>query len=684
MNQSIRDVNNDNNYNYNFDVNMFNNIHNNNDYNYSTSVNNKLSKVTTPYLSKLSKESNIKYKSKSKDKLNKLKFDKENKFNSEHTFQPNINYNFNKTIVTRNYGSKDDMFNRLAVPKVLKTNERLKEKEKAEKSKLSVECTFKPLISKTSRYIANKKEEENYNNKLYNANLIVDNDLDYSEDNTDNIILNETDINNKKHKNLLDTNNFSGKANERLYKLSEQLREKRERLKREYEENIENQFSFTPTVYENSKQLMKKYKDQEPIYKRYNEVALHKKQHLDKLKIETENEERKRCNNFNPIINENSKNIYNINKKKINLKKRLDVSADVINNKDHYSSQIINNANFDCNERLYQDAYRRAVTRQKEKQALKENENHTFKPILINNCLNTNNTGNINDFLNRQKLYEELKKEKKEINKSKLAFDNNNNNSKSFILNNSNISNYKEFHPKINTTSDVLMRADHSRAQETFDDKIYRLYKTNFEKIQKRKENLKEFYENQNTYKPKINEISKFIGRDNTINDLSKIKESDKVKKLKEIDSKTDNSDYTYKPKLNLNKDNYNYKHVYSNYKFDDNTYYRIEEEMKAKQLKIEEMKKTINESCLKDNTFKPVLNNKSPNFEFDEPLILKGFARYVDQMDKARQAKLEKEDREKKVFINGDNWSRDNLVTIPKPFNLSYVSSYIMYYAYN
>jgi hypothetical protein len=51
----------------------------------------------------------------------------------------------------------------------------------------------------------------------------------------------------------------------------------------------------------------------------------------------------------------------------------------------------------------------------------------------------------------------------------------------------------------------------------------------------------------------------------------------------------------------------------------------------------------------------------------------VKGFAKHLEQMEKARKAKRDKEEREKEVFITGENWSRDNLITIPKPFKLSY-----------
>lgn len=56
--------------------------------------------------------------------------------------------------------------------------------------------------------------------------------------------------------------------------------------------------------------------------------------------------------------------------------------------------------------------------------------------------------------------------------------------------------------------------------------------------------------------------------------------------------------------------------------------------------------------------------------------MLLKGMAKYVQQMENARKAKREKEEREKEVFITGENWSRDNLITVPKPFNLSYLKA--------
>lgn len=77
-----------------------------------------------------------------------------------------------------------------------------------------------------------------------------------------------------------------------------------------------------------------------------------------------------------------------------------------------------------------------------------------------------------------------------------------------------------------------------------------------------------------------------------------------------------------------------------------------------------------------KECKFQPEINREVPNYDSNEPIIIKGFSKYIDQMEKARKAKRDKEEREKEVFLTGDNWSRDNLITIPKPFNLSYTKT--------
>ncbi len=80
-----------------------------------------------------------------------------------------------------------------------------------------------------------------------------------------------------------------------------------------------------------------------------------------------------------------------------------------------------------------------------------------------------------------------------------------------------------------------------------------------------------------------------------------------------------------------------------------------------------------MEEKNMQECKFHPDIKKDAPNYDVKEPIMMKGFAKHIEQMEKARKAKRDKEEREKEVFVNGDNWSRDNLITIPRPFKLSY-----------
>lgn len=589
-------------------------------YNYKKPPNSTTNKNNTTnnsnYINKLLKDNRIKYKSKSKEKFEKLKEEIKEKFHTEHTFTPTTNYTFSKAKVKRDFGNQDDFYRRLSTPKLNIFNKRLKEKEERDSSLVKNECTFHPSISKTSRNIVNQKLKD------------IDNTVSYSKN---------------KNNTMYQYENYKkGLVNERLFKLSEQLREKREKLKREYQEKVEKEFSYTPVIYETSKNMMKKYQNQPPLYERYNEVMQNKSNYLGRIKSNKENGDRSQFNNFQPKINRKSKEIMN---------RKANQSSD----------KIYTNAN----DRLYYQALERK-TNPKDNKTLQEREldNCTFIPNLNNSAYNNTQysyisgfkegMGNINDFLNRQKIYEEIKKEKHDKTLSKSI---------------DNIT--KPFHPRINSTSDILTRADHDRAKENFDDKVDRLYRKNYDKIQNRKKNLEEFYYSQYDFKPKINQVSKFVGRDANIYILSqKPNITEKLDEWKKVEN--DDDECTFKPKLFLN---INYSHVNSNYKIDENTGVRIQEELISKSEKLEEIKRQIELQNNVEEKFKPKINKNMPVFEFNEPLMLKGFAKHIEKMEKARQVKRELEEREKEVFVSGENWSRDNLITIPKPFQLSYVS---------
>jgi hypothetical protein len=238
------------------------------------------------------------------------------------------------------------------------------------------------------------------------------------------------------------------------------------------------------------------------------------------------------------------------------------------------------------------------------------------------------------------------------------------------------------FKPKINLTSDILMKTNTSRANENQQDKIDRLYKGDYEKIQNRKEQLESFYNAQYDYKPKINELSRYIGREPTIDELYakksiNINNNTQANNISHSSFATNNNnkeyydeECTFKPKMYNNS---KYNHIQSNYKNDDDILDRINDEVKTKNEKITGLQNDLARKDVVECKFQPEINRNVPNFENKTPMLMKGMARYLDQMEKARKAKRDKEEREKEVFITGENWSRDNLITVPKPFKLSY-----------
>lgn len=204
----------------------------------------------------------------------------------------------------------------------------------------------------------------------------------------------------------------------------------------------------------------------------------------------------------------------------------------------------------------------------------------TFSPQLYYSTIQP--SGNINDFLERQKIYDEMKKDKLErkINRSTIE-----------------INETYTFAPKINMTSDILMRADIERANETDKDKFDRMSKKNYENTQKKKDQLESLHYAQFDFKPKINDISRYVGRDSNLKDISYHKgkasaklESLKIKEVRDNKNRDKEDNCTFKP--NINRDSIYYENVKSNYKKDENIGERIKLELKAKQEKIEEKKK--------------------------------------------------------------------------------------------
>ena len=519
--------------------------------------------------------------SKTNEKFRTMKKELEQKFIKEHPFKPQIQPNIQ---IFREETEKEKI-ERLSKPKTIEINERIKIREKIENDEINNEKNFYP-----------------------------------------NNILNNNKINPKT-------------VSDRLYNLHNQLKIKREKLKREFEDNDIKQYSFAPEINEKSKIIMNKYNNNnnKNLYERGEEFEKSKENFIRLKKIEQEKEMAK---NNKPFISEKSKELALI-------------------------SRQYNN-DFNENDDIFTRLYNQNIRNEKHPHQNKDLKECSFFPKCNNSLYFTenedgfNNNGNIEDFLERQKIYEEIKKEKieKKINKN-------------------NEKNNFDFKPKINLTSEILMKTNEQRIMENKNDKFNRLY-NDAQKIKERKEQLENFYNAQFDFKPKINELSKFIAKDinnnnNNFNNNNTTLQTDYINNLTKTNFHNQNyidEECTFKP--NIYKNN-NYNYVKSNYKNDEGILDRITQEQKNKIEKIKDMQNIQNQHNFEECNFSPEINKKMPNFEENKPIYMKGMAKYLNQMEKARQAKREKEQREKEVFITGENWNKNNLITVPKPFKLSY-----------
>ena len=509
------------------------------------------------------------YSIKNKEKFEIMKKELENKFAKEHPFRPKINKKYNGV----NEETEEERINRLSRPKILDINEKKRKKDLE-------------LLKNISE-----------NNKKINTHKIDPKEV-----------------------------------SNRLYNTHQQMKLKKDKIKQNYEENQNKEYSFIPEINVYSKMLMDKYQ-KKPIYIRNEEFEKQKTENIIRMRQEIEKEQKEKCK---PLINEKSRKIALMNR---NNNK----------NEDNYEEDV------------YERLYKENINKDIKCLGNREMKECTFTPklnpisdYLISNNYSDNNyydednmnyNNNLNNFLERQRMYEEIKKEKLEKN----------------IINNK--SKYT-FKPEINSNSDLLVKCNPYRTGENNDDKYSRLYQ-DAQKIKMKKEKLENEINNKYDFTPKINELSKYIGRKPDTKEFNYIQDNKENSK-----NNKNEEEYDFKPQmLNNNK----YKNIQSNYKNDQNILERINEEVQNKNKKIIMMKKIKENKDIEQCNFTPEINKEIPDFENNKPKYMKGMARYLNQMEKARQTKRDKERREKEVFLTGEGWTKNNGITIPKPFKLSY-----------
>ena len=646
-NQDENNLNNDNNNNYNNNFND-NIIHNqnknasiqfnqiNNQYNINNNINEENDEKNNNNYNKINyskynfdnplgydnefMKKNIKNYSYNNNNLNIIPINK--KINNNQNYNSALLHKEN-TKKKKNKNQKKN--NSININKILseKNREKFNLMKKELEDKFAQEHPFKPKINKNyqSTNIISETEQERFN-RLSRPKIFEINEKRKKKDLDELKKISENNIIKPLHK--INPNDVSN----RLYNLSRELKIKKDKIKQTYEETQNKEYSFTPEINTYSKLLMDKY-EQKPIYERNEDFEKNKTNNIIKMRQEIEKEQKENCK---PKINPNSKKL----------------------------AQMRNNADYEPYEDVYERLYKENINKDTKNLQNRELRECTFAPkvnpisnLLVSNnsqnFINSNNYNNnidneMNDFLERQKKYEDLKKEKLKKNKE-------NNRDCTFT-------------PEINSNSDLLVKCNPERLLEKNLDKYSRLYQ-DAERIKQKKEKMQNELDNKYNYTPKINELSKFIGRKPGIDELNFIQE--KIDKNTKIEK-----EYDFTPQMYQNA---KYKNIQSNYKNDQGILDRINEEMEIKNKKIENLQKIKENDDISKYNFTPEINKSMPDFENknNKPMYMKGMARYLNQMEKARQAKRDKEQREKEVFITGENWNKNNGITVPKPFKLSY-----------
>ena len=576
------------------------------------------------YDNKLNQESN-------NNKINNIKQNQKNKKNSVIANKKKYKTRKNRNDFNSNQNKNLSIDNIL----ISKSKEKFALMKKELEDKFAQDHPFKPKINKN--YQISKKisetEQERYN-RLSKPKIFEINETKRKKDLEDLKKFSENNNNNKikpSHKiNPKDVSN-------RLYNLSRELKIKKEQIKKSYDESQNKEYSFTPEINPFSKILMNKY-EQKPIYERNEDFEKNKTNNIIKKRQEIEKEQNERCK---PYINPNSRKIALMQRNNDNNKEYDDVYERLY--KENINKDSKNLGNRDLKECTF------APKVNPISDLLMSNNEQNYNYYNDNGNININNINNIDDnmkdFLERQKKYEDIKIKNLKKNKEK---------NKQYT-----------FKPEINSNSDLLVKCNPERLLEKNLDKYSRLYQ-DAERIKNKKEKLKNELDNKYNFTPKINELSKYIGRKPGFEELNLIQEKNNK------NEKNEEEEYDFTPQINQNS---KYKNIKSNYKNDQGILNRINEEMEIKNKKIENMQKIKENNDILKYNFTPEINKTMPDFENknNKPMYMKGMARYLNQMEKARQAKRDKEQREKEVFITGENWNKNMGITVPKPFKLSY-----------
>jgi hypothetical protein len=221
------------------------------------------------------------------------------------------------------------------------------------------------------------------------------------------------------------------------------------------------------------------------------------------------------------------------------------------------------------------------------------------------------------------------------------------------------------FRPQIDRTSEFIVESMPQRTAETSEARYRRMSKDDHDKREQRKAQIEAEYYGKFKHEPKINPISKDLGRSASLHELAYSKERDKRLSAEAL-AASEEHQYSFQPRLSTPKQ---YSNIESAYRQGDEVLKAIELKQQEKQAKLDSLKKQKEYDELRDCVFKPKVKDRTP--QFTGPVVVSGLSRHMELRAMARKQEEERREREDKAFLVNVKHDPYHLYTVPQPFQL-------------
>jgi hypothetical protein len=239
------------------------------------------------------------------------------------------------------------------------------------------------------------------------------------------------------------------------------------------------------------------------------------------------------------------------------------------------------------------------------------------------------------------------------------------------------------FHPKSSTSKELLAYTRPELGLESTRQRYERLSKKDAEKAQKLKDAISEEYYSRFHFKPKINPISRELGRARTVDEhVHDERRKKAVERLKEEAEREEQEQCTFRPELHSDPDKVLRQAEIrrgGNAPFrlavgadPDGVGDRVQEHMQRRQAKLDRERRAQEYRELQDCTFVPRMVAEPPRPPTG-PVVVRGIAKHMENRDRAEKLREEAKRREEEAFqVRGIEGRVPGEPTIPEPFRLA------------